>query len=157
MWDKIFGVVSKAVKPVSDIVDELNTSKEEKMKLKNNLEEIKNQLTTDLIEVQKKELEAKKEILTTDAKSDNWLLESWRPITILSLAGIYVLILANNYIIAPMLAKYTEIAQLQLSMPPDLGSIIKLILGTFTFGKSAEIVSGRISKSHDSNAKENLK
>ena len=157
MWDKIFSVVSDTIKPVTDMVDEVHTSKEEKQKLKNNLEKIKNKLTTKMIEVQEKELESKTEILTQDAKSGNWLLESWRPITILSLVGIYVLILANNYLISPILAKYTDIAKLTLEMPPDLGSIIKLILGTFTFGKSAEIVAGRASNSHDSNQREDLK
>jgi hypothetical protein len=157
MWDKIFGVVENAIKPVTDLVDQVHTSEEEKQQLNNELEEIKNRLTTQMIEVQKEELKAKTEILTTDAKSDNWLLESWRPITILSLVGIYVLILANNYIVAPAIARYTEIASVQFVMPPDLGGIIKLILGTFTFGKSAEIVAGRVSRSHDSSRGETMR
>jgi hypothetical protein len=157
MWDKIFGVVDRAIKPVTNLVDDVHTSKEEKQQLNNELEEIKNRLTSEMISVQKEELKAKTEILTTDAKSGNWLLESWRPLTILSLVGIYVLILANNYIVAPALAKYTDIASVQFTMPPDLGSIIKLILGTFTFGKSAEIVAGRVSGSHDSNRREIMK
>jgi hypothetical protein len=150
----IGNLIKDGLDTVRKTVDDFHTSEEEKLQVKEKISVLENELTNKLIEVQKQELESKTEILKTDAKSDNWLLESWRPITILSLVGIYVLILTNNYIIAPAIAKYTDITSVQFSMPPDLGGIIKLILGTFTFGKSAEIVAGRVSGSHDSNRKE---
>lgn len=157
MWNKVYGVVEKVVDPVADTIDNVHTSKEEKMKAKKEIEKVKNQLTSEMIDLNKKEMEMKRDVLVQDAKSDSFLLENWRPITILTLVTIYALILLNNYIIGPAIAQYTDIAELQFEMPPQLGETIKIIISTFTFGKSAEIVAGRASNSHDSNTKDTLK
>ncbi len=76
--------------PVADLVDNVHTSEEEKLELKNKLISLQNEVTKgqmDLlsknIDLEQKFLEAQTSILTAETNSDSWLAKSWRPITML--------------------------------------------------------------------------
>lgn len=142
---KIGQLVKDGLETVRKTIDDLNTSEEEKLQAKENLTVIENKLTSQLIEVQKQELEAKEAVLVAEAKSEHFLTSNWRPITAL----VFTSIIANNYIIAP----YTEAlfnVKVVLEIPPDMWQIIKLMIGGYVGGKSLEVVAGRLSKNHDS-------
>ena len=72
-------------------------------------------------------------IITTEAASDHWLAANWRPITMLT----FVFIVANNYIIYPYLSLFFESAPV-LAIPPDMWDLLKLGLGGYVVGRSAE-------------------
>ena len=74
-------------------------------------------------------------VITTEAKSDSWLARNWRPITML----IFVSIVANNFIIAPY-AQAIFHQSVSLPTPPDLWELIKIGLGGYVVGRSAEKV-----------------
>jgi hypothetical protein len=72
-------------------------------------------------------------IVTAEAKGENWLQRNWRPLTMM----VFVFIVANNYIIAP----YTQAisgTSVSLPTPPDLWALIKIGLGGYVVGRSAE-------------------
>ena len=74
-------------------------------------------------------------IVTAEAKSEHWLAANWRPVTMLT----FVFIIANNYIIYPYLALFFEEAP-KLEIPPDMWALLKIGLGGYVVGRSAEKV-----------------
>ena len=72
-------------------------------------------------------------IVTAEASSEHWLAANWRPITMLT----FVFIIANNYIIYPYLSLFFDKAPV-LAIPPDMWDLLKLGLGGYVVGRSAE-------------------
>lgn len=82
-----------------------------------------------------KELELQASVVLQEAKSEHWLTANWRPVTMLT----FVAIIANNYIIYPYLALFFADAPL-LPIPPDMWDLLKIGLGGYVVGRSAEKV-----------------
>lgn len=80
-----------------------------------------------------KELDAAMQTIMTEAKSEHFLVAAWRPITMLT----FVFIIANNYIIYPYLSLFWPDAP-TLAIPPDMWDLLKLGLGGYVIGRSAE-------------------
>lgn len=72
-------------------------------------------------------------IVTAEANSEHWLAANWRPITMLT----FVFIIANNYIIYPYLSLFFKAAPV-LAIPPDMWGLLKIGLGGYVVGRSAE-------------------
>lgn len=80
-----------------------------------------------------KELEAVMQVITTEAKSEHFIVAAWRPITMLT----FVFIIANNYILYPYLSLFWDAAP-SLTIPPDMWDLLKLGLGGYVVGRSVE-------------------
>ena len=78
-------------------------------------------------------LQAQAGIVTAEAKGESWLQRNWRPLTMM----VFVSIVFNNYIRAPYLQALTGWS-VALVTPPDLWALIKLGLGGYVVGRSAE-------------------
>jgi len=80
-----------------------------------------------------KELDAAMNIIVAEAKSEHFLVSAWRPITMLC----FVLIIVNNYLLFPYLSLFWNDAPV-LSIPPDMWDLLKIGLGGYVVGRSAE-------------------
>ena len=78
-------------------------------------------------------LQAKTKVVAAEARSEHWLVASWRPITML----VFVVIIANNYILFPYLSLFTSKVVL-LEIPSDMWDLLKIGLGGYVVGRSAE-------------------
>jgi hypothetical protein len=78
-------------------------------------------------------------IIQAETKSESKLTQSWRPITMLC----FVAIIVNNYIIYPYLSLFWHAAPL-LPLPTDLWDLLKIGIGGYVVGRSAEKISGPI-------------
>lgn len=78
-------------------------------------------------------LQAQSQTIQTEAKGESWLQRNWRPVTMM----VFVFIIANNYIIAPY-AQAIVHQSVALPTPPDLWELIKIGLGGYVVGRSAE-------------------
>jgi hypothetical protein len=78
-------------------------------------------------------LEAQAGIVGAEARGESWLQRNWRPMTML----VFVFIVANNYVIAPY-AQAIFNRSVALPPPPDLWALIKIGLGGYVVGRSAE-------------------
>lgn len=76
----IFGFVSNIIQPVVDLIDDLSTSDEEKLILRNELAKIENAFNLKVMEYETKLLEAKSSIIIAEAASSSWLTKTWRPL-----------------------------------------------------------------------------
>lgn len=80
-----------------------------------------------------------RDVVVAEAQSDHWLTSAWRPITML----VFVAIVANNYILAPYIDLFFN-AGLQLEVPAPMWDLIKIGLGGYVVGRSAEKVAERV-------------
>lgn len=94
---------------------------------------LKASIQTAILSADASTLEAQAGIVGAEAKGESWLQRNWRPVTMM----VFVFIVANNYVIAP----YTQAIfdrSVSLPTPPDLWALIKIGLGGYVVGRSAE-------------------
>ena len=112
---------TKVFKQIGDVVDELFTSEEERIRAKNEIFKV----------LKEKELELQRiqtEIILAEAKG-NWLQRSWRPILMLSFGFIII---------------YTKfISQLSTSLitpvlEPEFWELLEIGIGGYVIGRSGE-------------------
>lgn len=72
-------------------------------------------------------------IITAEASSTNKLASSWRPMLMYT----FMIIILNNYIIAPYLQLFFHVG-LQLALPPDMWDLLKIGVGGYVVGRSVE-------------------
>lgn len=82
-----------------------------------------------------KEMEAAQKVIVAEAKSDGVLARNWRPFIMM----IFGLIIANNYLVSPILVACGVPAPV-LDLPPDMWNLIQIGLGGYVVGRSAEKV-----------------
>jgi hypothetical protein len=125
-----FGDFAKGlVTPLTSLVDQLVTDTDEAAKLKH-------ALSVKLVEHAGHELDAQKSVIVAEA-SGSGLKANWRPITMLT----FVSIIANNHIVAPYAgALFGPEYAVQLPLPDVMWELIKLGMGGYIIGRSAEQV-----------------
>jgi hypothetical protein len=74
-----------------------------------------------------------RDIITAEAKSQSSLARNWRPITMLC----FVAIIFNNYLLFPYIQLFGGTA-VQLAIPDDMWSLLKLGIGGYIAGRSVE-------------------
>jgi hypothetical protein len=87
----IASFVGGLFKPASELIDDLHTSEEERLKLKNKLAEIQASVQTKLIELETKQLEVAQKVIIAESKSDSTFTKNWRPVTIVLLITLVIL------------------------------------------------------------------
>ncbi len=126
----ILSFLSAAITPVTNLIDELHTSGEETGELQIKASELQvkfqtltNQITSKVIDLEGQLLSAKQDIIVTEAKSTSFLTSNWRPITMLTLL---FMIVADGF------------GWLAQPLPEDAWTVIKIGLGGYVTGRSAE-------------------
>jgi hypothetical protein len=115
---------------VSSIIDKFHTSDAEKMEAQRKLMELERGFTMKMAELDAQNAKTASEVIIAEAKSEGWAARNWRPITMLT----FVYIIAHNFIIAPIFSLAS------LPIPTDLWELLKIGLGGYVFGRSAEKV-----------------
>lgn len=117
------------------IVDRISTTDEEKMKAKNDLSNV---VFTALNEIQS----AQKEIIMSETQGSK-LQRSWRPLVMLSFAFIVV----YSYFIQP--AFFPKAISMAEQLKPEFWELLKLGLGGYVIGRSAEKIANSVTKNVD--------
>ena len=91
----VFGWISGLFQPVADLVDNLHDSDEEmgniavkKAEIDARLAEIQAKVSTQVLTLQTKAMEANAKVAIAEQQHGNWLSKSWRPIASLSMVVI---------------------------------------------------------------------
>jgi len=82
------------------------------------------------------------DIVKAEAEGKGWLQNNWRPLLML----MFTIIVANNYIIYPYLAMFGVEAKL-LELPEQLWGLLKIGVGGYVVGRSAEKIAGTLTGS----------
>jgi hypothetical protein len=138
MWKAAMDFVSGIFKPAADLIDNVHTSEEEKLELKNVLVKLQNEVTTKQIDLLSKQMDLEKQLLesqasiiNTEAKSESWLARSWRPITMLTFVVIIVL-------------HSLGVIKLGDEFALEFMALVKIGLGGYVVGRSAEKIAPAI-------------
>ena len=132
MWESIIGPVSQVIHDVLNRVlpPEKMTEQEKAV--------VNAQIDSALLQADTTEMDNRIKVLVTEM-SGNWLQRSWRPILMLSIIGIVV----NNYILFPYLSMFTVKVTI-LVLPEDLWSLLKIGVGGYVVGRSAEKIAATV-------------
>jgi len=120
---KIFEFISGILKPVSEIIDNVHTSEEERLKIKESLFSLQTKMTMQVMNYESKLLESKTKIITAEANGQSWMQRNWRPITMLTFLVLVVLDTMG----------YTE-----FRLSGEAWTLLQLGLGGYVVGRSAE-------------------
>ena len=124
-------IVEGALKPVSNLIDSLHTSREEKDQAKIQLAIAQGQLSATFTNAQK-------DIIVAEATGHSWIQQSWRPLTML----VFVFIILWNYVMAPigtwLAAFFSGPALPVLDLPTGLWATINVGLAGYITARSVE-------------------
>ena len=131
----VLSIISSIFKPAADLIDNLHTSEEEKLLAKNGLMLIQGRAVSEAVELEMAELNAKRDIIVSEAKSDSWLTRSWRPVVMLMLM---FCIMAYWFGFTPDDTKFTE--EIILSM----FGLVKIGVGGYIASRGIEKVAPKL-------------
>lgn len=86
----ILELIGGIFKPAAELVDELHTSEEERLKHKERLLEVQAIAMQTVFEYESDSLQARAAIVNSEAQSDHWIVASWRPVVMLTLTSLVV-------------------------------------------------------------------
>ena len=84
MSNPIWSFLTSAFQPLTRLIDDVHTSEEEKLQIKQQVFEAQNHVTLKLLDYEKQLLDSKTQIIVAEAQGGSWLQKSWRPITMLT-------------------------------------------------------------------------
>lgn len=132
---EIFKSSSKIIDGANNLIDNVSTSDEEKLKLKNDLSKIVLDNLNELNQIQGN-------IIESEAKG-NVLQRSWRPILMLSFGFVVV----YSYFIQP--AFFSSFNSMKSSLPNEFWSLLEIGIGGYVIGRSTEKVAESLTKNVD--------
>ena len=86
----IVELIGGIFKPAAELVDELHTSDEERLKHKERLLEVQAIAMQTVFEYETETLTARADIVNSEAQSEHWIVAAWRPIVMLSLTALVI-------------------------------------------------------------------
>jgi len=119
----IFNFLGDLIKPVTDMVDNLHTSEEEKLTLKTKMMSIQNEMAIKVLNYEQKIMETQASIIVAEAQGGSSLQRLWRPITMLTFL---CLVVCDSF------------GWLASPLAPQAWTLLQLGLGGYVVGRSAE-------------------
>lgn len=125
----IADLIAGIFKPAAELVDELHTSTEEKLKAKGHLLDVQTAAMQKVFEYETERLSAKAKIVQEEAGSKHWLTANWRPITMLTFL---VLVVGD------------ALGWLPNTLNAEAWTLLKIGLGGYVIGRSGEKIAKTI-------------
>ena len=138
MLEQILGFVSDIIKPVTGMIDNLTTTNEEKLKLKNEMERIQNSMAAKYVELEAKAIDAKKEIMVAELQQSDKYTKRARPTIIY--AGLGILLLNN--VILPWASVFITQTLPNITLPTEFWVAWGGVAGVYAFRRSTEKMKG---------------
>lgn len=128
LLDLLKGPITGIIGGVGDIIDNLHTSDEEKLKARMQLAQAEMEFKQRLLAADAEWARAQADVIKTEAQGDSWLQRNWRPILMLT----FTFIIAWNYILSPIFSVEA------VPIPTDMWELLKIGIGGYIMGRSAE-------------------
>ena len=119
IWD----FMTVLVQPVTNLIDAVQTSDEERLQLKAQIMRIQTEAVSKLQDYEMALLKAKSNIIVAEAKGDSWLQRSWRP---LGMVTLLILVVLDSLGILPN------------RLSTEAWTMIQVGFGGYVVGRSAE-------------------
>lgn len=121
----ILSILSDMVQPITNLVDELHTSDEEKLKIKQAMATLDHEYQKQILNAETKALEAQAKNIQAEATGQSWMQCNWRPITMLTFLSLVVL---------------DSFGWLENRLADEAWTLLQIGLGGYVVGRSAEKV-----------------
>ena len=125
----VLSFIGGIFKPAADLIDNVHTSSEEKLQLRNQLAQIEQDITKKVIELEKEKLAAQSSIIVAEAQGDSVLQRVWRPLLMLWFA---ILLGTFWFGLTP--------ESVDKDLMDSLFDLLKIGIGGYIGGRSAEKV-----------------
>lgn len=99
IFDFLGGPLKGLIDSVGGIIDDLNTSGEEKLEARAQLLALQQDFQTKLLEADVEMAKTQASVITAEIASKSWLARNWRPILML----VYTYIILHQFVLAPTL------------------------------------------------------
>ena len=124
-------IFSSLVKPVTELIDNVHTSEEERLEIKYKLFELQSSMAAAVLEYEAVLLKSKTAIITAEANGQSWLQRNWRPITMLTFLALVVM-------------DTMGFTAFRLSV--EAWGLLKIGLGGYVIGRSVEKIVPKITE-----------
>ena len=118
-----FSLVGSIFKPAAELIDNLHTSDEERLKIKQAMFELQVEAFNKAETYESELLAAKSTIITAEAQSQSWIARNWRPLTMLTFL---VLVVGDS------------LGLLATPLAPEAWTMLQIGLGGYIAGRSVE-------------------
>lgn len=125
----ILSFISSIFPSLVKVVDDLHTSEEEKLKVKQDIFSIQVEMFLQAEQYERELLESKAQIITAEAQGASWIQRSWRPITMLTFLGLVV---------------FDSFGLLPFRLAAEAWTLLQIGLGGYVVGRSAEKIAPKI-------------
>ncbi len=134
----ISSIISGLAAPISGVITKFVTRKEDQIRAQAEIEKIQKEFETKVLDNQNNLLTAQKDLVLAEVKG-HWFQRNWRP----ALMWIIITIIANNYLIAPIVNQIVTVFGGEnilpmLELPDKLFNLMTIGLGGYVVGRSAE-------------------
>jgi len=106
----------------------------ERLQLQQKVLDASTELSVKSMDLQAQLTDAQSKVITAEITSQSWLARNWRPILMLT----FTFIIAWNYIIVPIVGAKAAV------IPPDMWTLMKIGVGGYIVGRSAENVVAKL-------------
>jgi hypothetical protein len=128
LTDVITGGFSSVLSGIGDVIGRFVTDPNAKLQAQVELTKVATDYQVQVLLAEKDLAVQQASVIVAEAKSESWIARNWRPLTMLS----FVFIIDYNYILAPIFTLHS------LPIVPDMWELIKIGLGGYVVGRSAE-------------------
>ena len=125
----IFELIASIFKPAAKLIDDVVTSDEERLKLRNELAKIESAAKLKTLDLEQEIVKARTSVIIAESQSQSWITKSWRPLCSLLLTG---------YVVVGPLIGYPP--------PQDVYSILQVFLSVYAGGRSLEMASKHLNR-----------
>ena len=141
---KILGSpLTELVKGIGGVIDSVTTTSEEKLSAQAKLLELQTAFTVKLTELDTQFAAEQAKVVIAEATSESWMTRNWRPILMLT----FTYIIFHNFVLVPMFSLP------KVDIPPDMWVLLKLGIGGYIGGRSAEYIAEQVGKGMASKSK----
>ena len=131
MSNIISDTVAGILKPISDVIDHLTISGDDKSKIQLAVVQGNINAAGAVMDYEKQLLAGQQAVIQAEASSSNWLASSWRPLTMLTFLA---LVVADSFRWLPS------------PLAPQAWNLLQIGLGGYTVGRSVEKVALPVAK-----------
>jgi len=126
-----WGFLSNLVSPITTLIDELHTSDEERLGLKQKMFEMQAALTSKVLHYETQLMQAQAKVITAEAQGASWLQRNWRPVTML----VFLLLVVCD-----------SFGLLVFRLADQAWTLLQIGLGGYVVGRSAEKIAPKITE-----------
>ena len=123
--------LSAAVTPITNLIDDLHTSDEERETLRVQFQSLQNQITTQVIALESQLVASKTSIINAEATGQSFLQRNWRPITMLTFL---VLVVCDSF------------GWLAFRLADEAWTLLQIGLGGYVVGRSMEKIVPKVAE-----------